>query len=62
MDTFNRFENFETENKSMDKVCKLKKYTQPELRKFGAMQKITLSGSTLNGDSGNGLIGDPFAL
>ncbi len=51
----------EKENKMLEdqkmnesKVSELKKYIQPELRKLGAMQKVTLGGSQPDNDSGQG--------
>jgi len=47
----------EDQKMNKSKVSELKKYTQPELRKMGSMQKVTLGGSQAIGDSGtNGLV------
>ena len=47
-------ESEETVNSREGKVCELKQYIQPELRKIGLMQKVTLGGSELCSDSGQG--------
>lgn len=38
---------------------KKKNYSSPTLSKMGSMQKITLGGSQIFGDSGGGLINQP---